>query len=427
MTRNTMIRLVFWASFILGLAYTADAQTTVYNNFGPNHDGWDYTYNMGWTVSGVNVPSQYGVEQAMSFTSTADGAVSDIWVAFFYVPSSPLSDTVTIKLARNPSGGPPSPTEVMEQWVITSFESWYQWTPPIHLQGNGSSLLQTGENYWLWAIGGETTWCGWCLNINPALTCPHTLRREGENWLPIANETASAFRVDVNSASPVSVTLTPVWPPIQIPSTGGSFQFDATVTNNTSSPTTLQAWIKVQQPNGNWYGPLLGPLSLTLPANQSATRRRTQLVPGSAPAGRYTYRGWVGTYPNAPLDSSSFIFTKFGTAIDGPGTSLWMNTGEEFDEIRMPLIADNPSYITSVSPNPFNPTTTITYTLPASNHVCLRVYDTAGRLVTTLVDGYREAGTHEATFDGSQMASGVYLYRLQSGEFTASGKMVMVK
>lgn len=422
-----MIRLVCWASFILGLAYTADAQTTVYNNFGPNHDGWDYTYNMGWTVAGVNVPSQYGVEQAMSFTTTADGAVSDIWVAFFYVPSSPLPDTVTIKLARNPSGGPPSPTEVMEQWVITAFESWYQWTPPIHLQGNGSSLLQTGENYWLWAIGGETTWCGWCLNINPALTCPHTLRREGENWLPIANETASAFSVDVNSASPVSVTLIPAWTPIQIPSTGGSFQFDATVTNNTSFPWAFQAWINVQLPNGNWYGPLLGPLSLTLPANQSVTRRRTQSVPGSAPAGLYTYRGCVGAYPNTPWDASSFTFTKLGTGIDGAGASPWMNTGEEFDEPEIPITADNPSYITSVSPNPFNLETTISFLLPYASRVTLSVYDLSGRLVTNLVNGWREKGDHAITLSGADLPSGLYFAQLTAGNLQQVQKLVLMK
>ncbi|MEW6746159.1 MAG: hypothetical protein AB1486_25750 [Planctomycetota bacterium] len=53
------------------------------------------------------------------------------------------------------------------------------------------------QSYWLWASGGDASWCGWCMNIDPRLTCPHTLRREGEDWLPVANETASAFRVDI--------------------------------------------------------------------------------------------------------------------------------------------------------------------------------------------------------------------------------------
>jgi hypothetical protein len=59
--------------------------------------------------------------------------------------------------------------------------------------------------------------------------------------------------------------------------------------------------------------------------------------------------------------------------------------------------------------------------------VNLAVYDISGRLVTTLVNGWREAGVHEVTFDGSGLVSGVYLYQLEAGDFTAGGKMVLIK
>jgi hypothetical protein len=108
----------------------------------------------------------------------------------------PGYDEVTVYLARNPNNLPPTPQDVMESWTITQFQSWSAWSQPHHLSGNGTSFLEKGSSYWLWAVGGDTTWCGWCMNEDPALTCPHTLRREGENWLPIANETAGAFRVD---------------------------------------------------------------------------------------------------------------------------------------------------------------------------------------------------------------------------------------
>jgi hypothetical protein len=187
---------------------TSIAQITVYNNFGPGNGGWDYNYGMGWTVAGINVPAQYGCEQAMGFQSTASGAVSDVWVAFFYCPLDTLTDIVTVKLAENPNGLPPTPENVMEEWTITEFQSWSQWSPPHHLEGSGASNLQESSSYWLWASGGITTWCGWCLNINPALTCPHTLRREGENWLPISLETASAFRVDVGTPWELQINIT---------------------------------------------------------------------------------------------------------------------------------------------------------------------------------------------------------------------------
>ena len=77
-------------------------------------------------------------------------------------------------------------------------------------------------------------------------------------------------------------------------------------------------------------------------------------------------------------------------------------------------------------PNPFNPSTTIRYGLPSRSHVDLTVYNTLGQQVATLVQGEQEAGFHEAVFDASGLASGVYVYRLQSGETILSRKMVLV-
>jgi len=79
------------------------------------------------------------------------------------------------------------------------------------------------------------------------------------------------------------------------------------------------------------------------------------------------------------------------------------------------------------SPNPFNASTVLSYQLPVASHVSLRVYDTAGRLVTTLVDGWRSAGEHELTWDASEMPSGMYICRIQVGDWTESGKMVLIK
>ena len=83
-------------------------------------------------------------------------------------------------------------------------------------------------------------------------------------------------------------------------------------------------------------------------------------------------------------------------------------------------------------PNPFNPTTVASFELRVPSYVKVRVYDIAGRLVATLADGWRAAGWHEVTFDpkgagGSDLASGIYIYRLEAGGFAASGKMVLMK
>ncbi|MBU1130957.1 T9SS type A sorting domain-containing protein [Patescibacteria group bacterium] len=78
-------------------------------------------------------------------------------------------------------------------------------------------------------------------------------------------------------------------------------------------------------------------------------------------------------------------------------------------------------------PNPFNPTTTIAFDLVKAGIVKLTVYDLLGCQVAELVNGWRTAGTHEVTFDGSNLASGTYIYRLQAGDFNANGKMALIK
>jgi hypothetical protein len=78
-------------------------------------------------------------------------------------------------------------------------------------------------------------------------------------------------------------------------------------------------------------------------------------------------------------------------------------------------------------PNPFNPATELSFSLPASADVRLEVFDTSGDLVTTLVDDFRTAGVHTASFDASGLASGLYLYRLSAGDLNAAGKLVLLK
>ena len=82
-------------------------------------------------------------------------------------------------------------------------------------------------------------------------------------------------------------------------------------------------------------------------------------------------------------------------------------------------------------PNPFNPTTTIRFMLPQASAWKLRVYNITGALVWE-TDGYNETGTVDVVWDGrsdngDQAASGVYLYRLDSGQYNATRKMVLLK
>jgi hypothetical protein len=79
------------------------------------------------------------------------------------------------------------------------------------------------------------------------------------------------------------------------------------------------------------------------------------------------------------------------------------------------------------SPNPFNPYTTLSFSILNSGHVSLTVYDITGRILKTLINGTMTSGKHSINFDGSGFASGVYLYRLETGTTIKTGRMLLMK
>lgn len=78
-------------------------------------------------------------------------------------------------------------------------------------------------------------------------------------------------------------------------------------------------------------------------------------------------------------------------------------------------------------PNPFNPSTTIRYSIPQSGHVSLRVFDALGRQAGVMVDEYQQAGEHSVRFDAGSLASGIYYYHLQAGQFSQTKRMTLLK
>ena len=78
-------------------------------------------------------------------------------------------------------------------------------------------------------------------------------------------------------------------------------------------------------------------------------------------------------------------------------------------------------------PNPFNPVTKITFNIPVSGNISIRVYDITGKVIKTLVNEFRNAGTYYTEFNGADVSSGVYYYKMETGNFSEIKKMILLK
>jgi hypothetical protein len=78
-------------------------------------------------------------------------------------------------------------------------------------------------------------------------------------------------------------------------------------------------------------------------------------------------------------------------------------------------------------PNPFNPTTTIKYSIPKASFVVVKIYDIIGEEVATLVNAQKPSGNYSVKFDASNLSSGIYFYRITSGNFMATKKLIILK
>lgn len=125
---------------------------------------------------------------------------------------------------------------------------------------------------------------------------------------------------------------------------------------------------------------------------------------------------------NDPDDSQNDI-----GCYGGPGG--WWNGWDGFPQsaVGNENAKLNFNYQISASPNPFNPTTAISYQLPTTSNVKLKVYDLAGRMVSELVNSRQTAGEHTVNFNGSTLASGVYLCQIIAGDYNATQKLVLAK
>jgi hypothetical protein len=125
----------------------------------------------------------------------------------------------------------------------------------------------------------------------------------------------------------------------------------------------------------------------------------------------------VGTYSDTLYLRNNSATPLVKIRLSGNGTL----TGVEKLGIEIPTVFS----ISQNYPNPFNPSTIISYAVPRSANVSLRVFNTLGQEVASLVNELKEAGYHRVTWNAN-VPSGIYFYRLQAGEFTETKKMILL-
>ena len=111
--------------------------------------------------------------------------------------------------------------------------------------------------------------------------------------------------------------------------------------------------------------------------------------------------------------------------------------GNFFDDLQVDAVINSTPAVTKEIPsrfvlyqnypNPFNPSTTLAFSVPEKSFVSLTVYDLLGREVASVLNSQVNAGRHSVPFDGRKLSSGIYFYKLQSGQFTTIKKMILLK
>ena len=156
---------------------------------------------------------------------------------------------------------------------------------------------------------------------------------------------------------------------------------------------------------------------------------------GAPPASNaYSYAQW---YAGIDVDIDSILHSNRFKAPTGVGVITVGNGLASGVDFQFNITASAHGFFASKLPssfrleqnypNPFNPTTTIRYALPKRSHVQLIVYNTLGQKIAALVNGGIDAGYHSIQFDASNLASGVYFYRLVAGSYVNTKKLLLIR
>ena len=246
---------------------------------------------------------------------------------------------------------------------------------------------------------------------------------------PLENEFAIKYIPGDSPTGDISVSLTPVSLPIQIPANGGSFDFNIGVSNAGMVQVTVDIWSYITLPSGDEYGPVINFTGFNLDPGANPNRDRIQAVPAGAPTGMYTYDAYVGNFPSGIWGEDHFDFEKIAVDDGGAIVNDWSNWGEDFSDINGEYVTEIPTAysLRNAYPNPFNPETNLAFDLPESGYVTLIVFDIQGREIVRLADGFYEPGYYSRVFNAESLSSGIYFARLHAGNNQFTQKLLLVK
>ena len=124
------------------------------------------------------------------------------------------------------------------------------------------------------------------------------------------------------------------------------------------------------------------------------------------------------------LEGGSELFTSTGKFVIED--MMIGTTNGELIDVSVTIIPDEYT-LDRAYPNPFNPVTTLSFTLPVESEVALSIYNLQGREVATLIDANMEAGYHSVVWNADEFSSGMYFVKMISGEFVNTQKLMLIK
>jgi FG-GAP-like repeat/Secretion system C-terminal sorting domain len=257
----------------------------------------------------------------------------------------------------------------------------------------------------------------------------------GDGFIDVLGTAFNANDITWWAQSGSSVLLTPGSNPVVV-TLGDSFDYSVDIAIYLDEPLFGAIWSEAILPNGSTYGPIYDLDFYFGTTTEIHVDGLVLEIPLFAPLGDYEFVLNMGLNSNYAVYSDHFSFTivEAGTRVASTIDQGWTSYGHEriISSDGPEIHADTPILtdfsLQPVYPNPFNPTTTVTVSLPSAAHLDILVFDVTGRLVTELASGQFSMGTHSLPFDGSNLASGLYFVRATvAGELDQTQKVMLVR